>query len=174
MKQVKRFTTGLALVCTFIILSFNALAAPPAKQMDMRIQHGSYDRSAAKAERKEYHQWLVSERVAAARGTPLVVEASADELEAIDLAPKQVPEIVGFSQEVSVDVSFRNVSLSKIRRSAQRLDIGAIEATADGGYVYSAELSSPGATALRVQFAGFNLPTGAGLYFLWMKCNWCE
>jgi hypothetical protein len=164
MKHWNRYTTGLALICAVTGLSFNALAAAPAKQMDMRIQHGSFDREAAKAERKEYHQWLVSERVAAARGTPLIVEASADELEAIDLAPKQVPEIVGFSQEVGVDVSFRNVSFSKIRRSAQRLDIGAIEATADGGYVFTAELSSPGATGLRVQFAGFNLPAGAGLY----------
>jgi lysyl endopeptidase len=117
-----------------------------------------------KADRKAFHQWLVSERVAAARGNPLVVEAGTDELDAVDNAPKQTPEIVGFSQGLAVDVEFRNVDLSHLRGRAHSLEFGALEATTDGGYVYTTELSSPGAVALRVQFSGFNMPTGAAMF----------
>ncbi|MCW8925054.1 MAG: trypsin-like peptidase domain-containing protein [Xanthomonadales bacterium] len=150
------------LVCIAAGMSLNVMAAP--KQMDMRVDTGAQDREALKAERKAYHQWLVSERVAAARGNALVVEASADQIDAVDNAPKQRPEIVGLSQDLAVDIEFSNVDLARLRGRAHSLDIGALEATADGGYVYTAELSSPGAVGLRVQFAGFNMPAGAALF----------
>lgn len=162
MKRSRRLLRGVFIATTTSCIAFGAIAAP--KQMDMFIDARSLDREAIQAERKAYHQWLVSERVAAARGNRLVVEASADELDAIDSAPQQTPEIVGFSQELSVDVSFRDIKLSRLRGGPQSLDYGVIEETSDGGYVYSAELSSPGATALRVQFAGFNLPAGAAMF----------
>jgi len=152
----------LLLVCFTASLSLSVVAAP--KQMDMRVDTRSLDREALNAERKAFHQWLVSERVNAARGNPLVVEAGADELEAVDNAPKQRPEIVGFSQGLAVDVEFSNVDLSRLRGRAHSLEFGALEATTDGGYVYTTELSSPGAVALRVQFAGFNMPTGAAMF----------
>lgn len=153
----------LVLACATACLALTAQAAPP-KQMDLRVDAQSVDKTALQAERQAFHEWLLSERVAAARGNPLVRQASRDELDAIDLAPKQAPEIVGFSQDVNFDVSFRDVRYSHLRARAQNLKYGAIEGTADGGYVYTAELSSPGATALRVQFSGFDLPTGAAVY----------
>ena len=122
--------TRLSLVCFTACLSLSAIAAP--KQMDMRVDTRSFDGEAFKAERKAFHQWLVSERVAAARGNPLVVEASADEFDAVDNAPSQNPEIVGFSQDVTVDIGFHNIQLSRLRGKAHSLDFGALEATADG------------------------------------------
>ena len=154
--------SGFLLACFTASLSLGAMAAP--KQMEMRVDAQPLDRSAIQAERKAYHQWLVSERVDAARGNPLVANASAEDFNAVDNAPKQTPEIVGFSQELAVDVEFRNINLSRLRGRAHNLEFGALETTADGGYVYTTELSSPGATALRVQFAGFNMPTGAAMY----------
>jgi hypothetical protein len=138
--------------------------ADSPKQMGVRFDGKHLDEDALKAERKAYHDWLVSERVAAARGNALVVQASQEQIDAVDTAPEQFPEIVGFSQDVSVDVSFRDVKLARLRGNPHKLAVGAVEATTDDGYVYTAEISSPGATALRVQFAGFNLPTGAALY----------
>ena len=154
--------TKFILACSTAILSFSVMAGP--KQMDMRVDTRSVDREALKAERKAYHQWLASERVAAAKGNPLVVKAGADELDAVDNAPKQTPEIVGFSQALTVDVEFGNINLSRLPGRALSLEYGALKATDDGGYVYTTELSSPGAVALRVQFAGFNMPTGAALF----------
>jgi hypothetical protein len=147
MKLRNNLSYKLLLVCATTCLSLSALAAP--KQMDMRVD-GTFDREAMKAERKAFHDWLVSERVSAARGNGLVVQASADELAAVDNAPTQSPEVVGFSQQVDVDVSFNGISLSRLKGRAHQLEIGALEATADGGYVYSTEVSSPGATGLKV------------------------
>lgn len=151
------------LACVITCFSVGALAAPP-KQLGMRTDSQVLDREAMQNERKAYHQWLVSERVASAQGNRLVVQANNDELDAVDNAPQQSPEIVGFSQELAVDVSFKKVKLSGLHGKPQALKFGAMQATADGGYVYTAELKSPGATALRVQFAGFNLPTGAAMF----------
>lgn len=149
------------LVCISAGLALNVTAAP--KQMDMRVD-AAQDRAALKAERKAYHQWLVSERVAAAKGNALVVQASADEIDSVDKAPRQRPEIVGFAQDLDVNIEFGNVDLARLRGRAHSFDFGALEATADGGYVYTTELSSPGAVGLRVQFTGFNMPAGAALF----------
>ncbi len=150
------------LVCIITGLALNAMAAP--KQMDMRVDAQSQDRETQKAERKAYHEWLVSQRVAAAKGNPLVVEAGADEIDSVDKAPQQRPEIVGLNQGLDVDVEFRNIDLKRLNGRAHSFDFGALQATADGGYVYTVELSSPGAVGLRVQFAGFNMPAGAALF----------
>lgn len=153
----------LSLFFIIFCMSLTALAAPP-KQMDIRFDSNQLDKKELKAERKAYHQWLVSERVAAAQSNRLEVKASAAELAAVDNAPQQLPEIVGLSQSVAVDVSFRNIKLSRSRGKPHQLDVGALIETDDGGYVYTAEISSPGAIALRVQFAGFNMATGAAMY----------
>ncbi|RPH95287.1 MAG: serine protease [Lysobacterales bacterium] len=147
------------------IASFSLHAvADSSKQLGMRVDGRQLDREALQAERKAYHDWLVSERVVAARSNALIVQASKEQVSAVDDAPRQLPEIVGFSQDVAVDVAFRDVSLSRLRGNPQKLAVGAVEATADGGYVYTAEIASPGAIGLRVQFAGFRLPAGAALY----------
>lgn len=150
------------LACIAASLSLNALAA--GKQMDMRVDKQPVDREALKAERKATHKWLVSERVAAARGYGLALEPTADDIAAVDDAPRQTPEIVGFSLDTSVDVEFRNVNLARMKGRAHHLEYGALQATSDGGYVYSVELSSPGAVGLRVQFANFNMPAGAAMF----------
>ena len=152
-----------AVVCAIACFSLTAVADAP-QRMDKQFNGKAADKQALKAERKAYHDWLVSERVASAQENRLVAKASAEQLRAVDDAPRQFPEIVGLSQELSVDISFDDVKLSKLRGNPHKLAVGAVEATADGGYVYTAELSSPGAVGLRVQFAGFNLPAGAAMY----------
>lgn len=163
MKPGIYFLRSLTVICAATCLSLTVMADPP-KQMDTRIDPVPLDRTALNAERKEYHDWLVSERVTAAQQNRLVAKATADELAAVDNAPQQLPEIVGLSQALNVDISFQNVRLSQLKKNPKALDYGVAKATPDGGYVYTAEISSPGATALRVQFAGFNLPAGAGLF----------
>ncbi|HET6564587.1 MAG TPA: serine protease, partial [Xanthomonadales bacterium] len=163
MNQCKHGWLAGAVVCVFACLSINAFADAP-QRMDKQFNGKAADKQALKAERKAYHDWLVSEKVAAAQENKLVAQATAEQLREVDEAPKQFPEIVGLSQELALDVSFNDVKLSSLRGNPHKLAVGAVEGTADGGYVYSAELSSPGAVGLRVQFAGFSLPTGAAMY----------
>lgn len=163
MNRVKHGWLTGTVIFAIAFLSLTAVADPP-QRMDKQFNGKAADKQALKAERKAYHDWLVSERVAAAQQNRLVAKASEEQLRAVDEAPKQFPEIVGLSQELSVDVSFNDVKLSKLRGNPHKLAVGAVEATADGGYVYTAELSSPGAIGLRVQFAGFSLPAGAAVY----------
>ncbi len=152
-----------AAVCAIACLPLIAAADAP-QRMDKQFNGKAADKQALKAERKAYHDWLVSERVVAAQQNRVVAQASAEQLRAVDDAPQQFPEIVGLSQDLSIDISFNDVKLSKLRGNPHKLAVGAVEATADGGYVYTAELSSPGAVGLRVQFAGFSLPAGAAIY----------
>ncbi len=163
MLQPNRIVPGLLLTSVLACFSLNAVAEQP-KQMGMRIDSNSLDKKALQNERKAYHHWLVSERVVAARNNPLVVEASTDEIARVDNAPQQFPEIVGFSQTLDIDVAMQDVKLSKLRGNSQNLKFGAVQETSDGGYVYTTELRSPGATAMRVQFAGFNLPAGSAMF----------
>jgi hypothetical protein len=130
----------------------------------MRVVSAGVDQEARKAERQAYHQWLLSERVPAASRNPLVLRADADELAAVDEAPKQSPELVGFTQDVHFDASFRDLKASQLRGRSQQLQYGAVERSSSGGYAYSTELSSPGSLGLRVQFSGFSLPDGASLF----------
>ena len=110
--------TKILLACSTAILSFSVMAGP--KQMDMRVDTRLVDREAQKAERKAYHQWLASERVAAAKANPLVVKAGTDELDAVDNAPKQTPEIVGFSQVLAIDVEFGQANITlQVRQTGQ-------------------------------------------------------
>ena len=162
MSRRDRLFRTLLIFTTSACISLSALAAP--KQMGMRVDNRPVDREAMQSERKAYHQWLVSERVAAAGANRLVVKPSAADIAMVDDAPQQFPEIAGFAQDVNVDVSFRKVDLSKLKGRAHRMQHGALERAADGGYVYTTELSSPGAVALRVQFAGFSLPAGTAMY----------
>ena len=83
-------------LCAAAFFAATAAAQPP-KQMDMRPNAAALDREAIRAERKAYHDWLVSERVVTARANALVMTASDEQLRSVDDAPRQFPEIVGIS-----------------------------------------------------------------------------
>ena len=78
MERRNHILNNILLVVLTAGMSLNAMAAP--KQMGTRVEARSVDREAQKAERKAYHQWLASERVASARGNGLVVQAGKNEL----------------------------------------------------------------------------------------------
>jgi hypothetical protein len=128
------------LACAIASLSIGVFANPSsaladsAKRMPMRVVSAGVDQEARKAERQAYHQWLLSERVPAASRNPLVLRADADELAAVDEAPKQSPELVGFTQDVHFDASFRDLKASKLRGRSQQLQNGAVERISSGGY----------------------------------------
>lgn len=147
-------------------LSLSAIAAPPAsapgKQKAPEFSNQAFDLQYALETRAELHQWLRSERVG--RGAGLKADVTADEMHAIDAERGVLPERVGITKAVAANVSFRGLSRKQLRGRAHSRGFGVVTGAADGGYVFSGELSSPGAIGMRVHFTGFNLPQGAGVY----------
>lgn len=110
------------------------------------------------------HGWLVSERVMA-KSAGIRVELTPQERFQIGeiadcdtCAPVQSSErrkLVGLAKPVGVAVDFS-------RYGASKLD--GLRRTADGGFVWTTQVQSSGAQALRIGLSGLDLPTGAELY----------
>ena len=157
------FLRALIAVCTLVLISSVATAAPPASKAAER-SNKSFDRDAEMAQRREVHDWLMSERVAAGRGNPVSVSVTAAEKLEIDTARGEAPERVGVTKSLNRGVSFGDVNLRSLKGRSQARNTGALMEAQDGGYVYTAVLSSPEATGIRVHFTGFRLADDAGLY----------
>jgi V8-like Glu-specific endopeptidase len=163
MSRLSRFPVFGLIFIVALMLGASASAAP-GKQKASERATGGLDVQAAVQERQELSAWLRSERVAEARTNPVSVFASDAEKRDIDLARGEVPVRVGMAKPVSRNISFGDVRLKNLRGKALVRDNGALRETDDGGYVYTVNLSSPGATGLRVHFEGFSLPRAAGVY----------
>lgn len=133
-------------------MSLDGFTAPAAKRSDG-------------AEMAQLHQWLVSEAGAAAKRAPISVQLTEQERFTIgeirdcaDCAPVQSTErrkLVGLAKPVDLAVDLAQAG-------AKKFD-GALR-TADGGLVWTQQVHSKGAVALRIGFAGLDLPEGAELY----------
>lgn len=128
------------------------------------------DKSVAESAREmaQLHAWLTGERPASAKAAGLRVEMSRSELHSIGDA--HCPEcdmlrsderryLVGIAKPVGLEVDFASMS-SKAGGYAR----GAYAATTDGGFVWSTDISSQGASALRVVLTGLDLPDNAELF----------
>ena len=162
----------LVMACVIIGLTGIATATPPtylpgSRGAEKAAEHSNkaFDREEALHRRREVHAWLMSETVTQGLGAPISATISEDEKLEIDHASRlAVPERVGVTRSLSIAVSFGDVNLSHLNGRTLARPNGAMSRTDDGGYVYTTTLSSPEATAVRVHFTGFRLPTNAGLY----------
>jgi len=115
-------------------------------------------------------RWLVSEQVPGAERSPIAVTVTRDEMrrqavgDCEDCGPDARRQKVGYVKEVSAPVSFSDLLPEDLSGAPLPRRHGAIRATADGGYVWSAVATSPGAQAMRLQFSGILLPEGVELY----------
>ena len=155
------FFFGLILAIT------GAVSAAPGdgKSKAPEFANQKFDRAAAMRERAETHAWLMSEAVN--RGRSAALEATPDPAarRAIDDAPRlQAPELVGLTESVATEISFEDLSPAMLRGQPLNRALGAVQGTADGGYVYTLTLRSAGATALRIHFDQFSLPEGASVF----------
>lgn len=115
----------------------------------------AFDRAAFAQQQKELHTWLVENQVRAGLAAPIEVRVTAEEARSFENPSQRERRVrVGVSKPVG-----ERVSLGHGSRPAR----GAMRTTASG-VVWTAALQSPGASALRVRFTGFSLPTGAELY----------
>ena len=161
----------MALVGAVLVFSIVATAAPPAGLQGVSARENAadfsappFDREAALRKRAEVHDWLLSQAVKEGLREPLQVFVSDAEKAEIDNAKNETPPRVGLSKSVSANVDFRGLHMSGLKGHTRTLANGAIKGTADGGFVYTTSLTSPGAAALRLHFTGFRLPPQTGLY----------
>ena len=134
-----------------------------AEQLPEMASHSTHPGRSLQ-QRAELHQWLLSESIGTALANPVRARVSASEAAAVDAPDSARPVRVGLTKALSVNVDFRDLSMSRLKGRPLGRNTGAITQTSDGGFVYTAALSSVGATALRVHFKGFDLPPNAGLY----------
>ena len=136
-----------------------------ATQKSAEHSNSVFNREEALQKRKQIHDWLVTESVHQGLRSPISVTASDQEKAEIDQADRRdSPARVGLTKSVSKLFSFDDLKSSRINKRVLKRDSGAMVATDDGGYVFTASVHSPDATAMRLQFKGFRLAENTALY----------
>lgn len=124
-----------------------------------------FDKAQALQQRAAMHTQLMSESVGRGQGAAIRATVTSEEMAAIDGAPRgERPQRVGLTKSLAANVDFADVSPGQLKGRKLDRAYGAMTSTADGGYVYTSTLSSPGATALRVHFNAFRMPGNAEVY----------
>jgi len=109
------------------------------------------------------HQQLADREVAGAAARGLTVRIPAADLERISGPVPAVGRLlVGSALTVNMPVDLPGSARLQKRSAAGTF--GALRTSPDGGFVWSALVSAPGASAVRLHFSGFDLPEGAALY----------
>lgn len=119
--------------------------------------------TAQKAAVLSLHQQLVEREVAGAESRALVVnipDATAERISGPTPATGRL--LVGAALPAQTRINLRGALRLGERSSAR--DFGALRGIRDGGFVWSGVVSAPGASAVRLNFSGFDLPEGAALY----------
>lgn len=153
----------LFIACLALALAGATLAAA-ARERAAEPPGAPFDREQALQQRRELHDWLKAEAVAGGVQRPLQVAFTAAELLEIDQSQDEVPERVGLARELAQDISFGDVDLGALKGRVLARTNGALQATADGGFVFTAAVTSPEAIGLRIHFSNFRLPANAGVY----------
>jgi Trypsin-like peptidase domain len=107
---------------------------------------------------------LAAGQVEKALSRPTVVQLSAAERFQIDKTGGQVENkyLVGVAKEVGTTIDF--APARSLDKRITNLALGAARGTGADGFVWTAAVKVPGATALRLHLTGVDLPAGAKLY----------
>jgi lysyl endopeptidase len=121
------------------------------------------DLNARAVEMKSLQERLAAGQVEKALGRPIVVQLTGAERRQIDTVSRsQGKYLVGVAKPVGTTINFAP-ALSLDKREAP-LSLGAARGTGNTGFVWTAAVKVPGATALRAHLTGLDLPRGAELY----------
>ncbi|MGA1640402.1 MAG: trypsin-like peptidase domain-containing protein [Steroidobacteraceae bacterium] len=165
--QTPRLRAGLAagLIFTFfgpVVLGVSANEGP--RRAPPAWSQASIDLESVRQSRAETHAWLSRGAVMAGLERPVRVQADEDSLRALDEAVDERPVRVGLAMLADAPVDLAGAAPLAARGGRKALGPGAIEVAADGSFVYSMAVTSPGATAMRLHFTGFHLPVQAAMY----------
>jgi len=121
------------------------------------------DLGARAAEMRSLQERLAAGQVEKGLTRPIVVQLTAAERHWIDTPSRaQGKYMVGVAKPVGTTLNF-SPALS-LGKGVAGLAVGAARGTGSNGFVWTAAVRVPGATALRLHLTGFDLPPGAKLY----------
>lgn len=162
MNQFKRaLITGLVVCLGIVPMAFaEARAELPTKALEKAP--GTFDRVAFANEMTSLQGRLAAERVATATAAPLVIDVSESDLNEIsnDVTAQQKMK-VGVVRETYVPVSFTGPLGPKGVDQIQAF--GSVR-TSDDAFIFSGDVISPNAAALRVHFTDFDMPEGSEMF----------
>jgi len=123
------------------------------------------DPGARAAEMKALQQRLTAGQVEKALGRPVVIQLTAADRHQIDdvsTSRAQGKYLVGVAKPVGTVIDFSPAR--SLDKRVSPLSLGAARGTGSDGFVWTAAVQVPGATALRLHLTGVDLPRGAELY----------
>lgn len=147
-----------------------AIAAPPVFDFGAEAQAfpetvgTPRDPGARGVEMKALQEKLAAGQVKQAMSRPVVVQLGSAERLRID-DTRTAPEgkfLVGVAKQVGTTIDF--APARSLGKGTANLALGAARGTGQGGFVWTATVKVPGATALRAHLTGVDLPAGARLY----------
>jgi lysyl endopeptidase len=149
------------------LLSFT-LVISAANQVSMEKSPGQFDPAQYVAAQQELYHRLLSEAAPLSARTIYSIYVSEEEMTEVDrysceTCGRNLKLRVGLHKPINVDVDFEDVNFARISGAAHLGANGMMRATHDG-FIWTAAVESPKATALRIHFSGFSLPTGSNLY----------
>jgi lysyl endopeptidase len=126
------------------------------------------DPGARAAEMQAMQKRLVESNVGEATHQPLVLQLTPAERHQIDDPGRvETKYLVGVAKPVGTTIDFS--SARALGKRVAGLSLGKARGTGDAGFVWTAVLQVPGATALRVHLTGVDLPAGAELFVYNLK-----
>ena len=135
----------------------------PAPQANPETVGTPRDLNARAVEMKALQQRLAAGKVEKALSRPIVLQLTAAERSRIDNASRsQGRYLVGVAKPVGTTINFSPARA--LDKRIAPLSVGAARGTGSDGFVWTAEVRVPGATALRLHLTGVDLPRGAELY----------
>lgn len=158
-------------VIALVLAAIPAIAAPPVfdfgatgAQAFPETVGTPRDPAARTAKMRALQETLASGGVKQALRRPVMVELSETERSRINdrRGAAEGKYLVGVARQMGTTVDFS--SARSLGERVTPLSLGVARSTANGGFVWTAAVEVPGATALRLHLTGVDLPAGARLY----------
>ena len=159
-------------VVALVLAVAPGFAAPPVLDLDLGLGPQAFpetvgtprDPAARAAEMGTLQERLAAGQVEKALGSPIVVQVTPSERHRIDDAGRVVENkyFVGVAKPVGRALDF--TAARTLGKGTAALALGAARGTGEGGFVWSAVVKVPGATALRVHLTDVDLPAGVELF----------
>lgn len=156
-------------VIALSLAAIPSFAAPPVAdfllgpQASPEVVGSPRDPSTRAIEMRELQERLAAGQVKQGLSQPVVVRLTAAERRQIDNPGRAERRYrVGLARPVGAAVNFSPARA--LGKSVAGLALGAARGTGDDGFVWTAAVRVPGATAIRLHLTGVDLPVGAELY----------
>jgi len=162
MKRTSQFRLVLSALLLACLVAAPVMAAPGATETFTERAEGFFDEMQKSAEQAQTHAFLRSHQLADGLERPIVVEASAADLAAIEDGVSAERRVrVGIAKEVGAEVRFGGL-LNKAGGNL-RATTGAMKIEGDV-FTWTTAVQTPGSSAIRLNFANIDLAPGVELY----------